>query len=322
MSTSITSGPFKQIVRFGSDAIEKVLEELGLDKKTAQLVVERGGEFAADIRSAAATSLRALSVTDRYKDEEVRSTYRYPPEYKGPKPIEEQIKAIAAIFDLDPAAALVFAKNLPPLPAGAEGYFAIPSVDALAKKHFPTVTDAAEQYCRVVQLVLEKIAAARKFYNYREGELGSDCLKQHERTARMLAQLAKNQPGDILIIAAQLALRHRGRSTRRAREVFAPHEFGLGTVAVGSILLTHPERIVRYEELDMDCAGDEYSPYADGVFDGAPIFYYYLRLPRQGLLLHQRCRRPGRGLWFGVRFPPAAGRELFLEFLSFLKIGS
>jgi hypothetical protein len=36
--------------------------------------------------------------------------------------------------------------------------------------------------------------------------------------------------------------------------------------------LVHPERYVRWEELDTDCAGDEFAPDADGVFSGAPVF--------------------------------------------------
>jgi hypothetical protein len=30
--------------------------------------------------------------------------------------------------------------------------------------------------------------------------------------------------------------------------------------------LVHPERYVRWEELDTDCAGDEFAPDADGAF--------------------------------------------------------
>ncbi len=49
-------------------------------------------------------------------------------------------------------------------------------------------------------------------------------------------------------------------------------EFGLGSLAVGSMLLTHPERLVRWEQLHIDCPGDEFAPGADGRFDHAPVF--------------------------------------------------
>ena len=136
------------------------------------------------------------------------------------------------------------------------------------------MTDPAEKYCRAVQLVLQKIADSRSFYNYREGQIMPDRLRVHARTARALAQIAEIQRGDILIIAAQLGLRHRGKSVRRAREVFVANEFGLGSLIAGSIVLTHSERFVRFEQLHMDCPGDEVCPVADGKFGYAPRFYF------------------------------------------------
>jgi len=249
---------------------EAVYNKSKLDDARAQRLNERGGE----LQDGIAKLIAELSVSDQYANEEVRSNYTYPKEYKGPKPILDQIKAIANIFGLDPSQAIEFAKNLPALPEGAKGWFAIPSVDALAKKHFPEVTDPVQKYCQAVQLVHAKIAASRSFYNYREGQITPAQLRVHAHTAHALDLIAETQKGDILIVAAQLGMRHRGKSVRRAREVFVANEFGLGSLAVGSIVLTHPERLVRWEELDMDCAGDEFSPEADGGFSRSPYFYF------------------------------------------------
>jgi len=250
---------------------EAVYNKSKLDDARAQRLNERGGE----LQDGIAKLIAELSVSDQYANEEVRSNYTYPKEYKGPKPILDQVKAIAKIFDLDPSQALEFAKNLPALPDGAEGWFAIPSVDALAKKHFSEVTDPAQKYCQAVQLVHAKIVASRSFYNYREGQITPTQLRVHARTAHALDLIAETQKGDILIVAAQLGMRHRGKSVRRAREVFVANEFGLGSLAVGSIVLTHPERLVRWEELDMDCSGDEFSPGADGGVSESPDFRFY-----------------------------------------------
>ncbi|MFA5840641.1 MAG: hypothetical protein WC890_08380, partial [Candidatus Margulisiibacteriota bacterium] len=203
-----------------------------LDEARAQRLNERGGE----LQDGIAKLIAELSVSNQYANEEVRSNYTYPKEYKGPKPIADQIKAIAKIFDLDPSYAIEFVKNLPAFPDGAEGWFAIPSVDALAKKHFPEVTDPAQQYCHAVQLVHAKIAASRSFCNYREGQITPAQLRVHARTAHALDLIAETQKGDILIVAAQLGMRHGNpivRSVRRAREVFVANEFGLGSLAVG-----------------------------------------------------------------------------------------
>jgi len=249
---------------------EAVYNKSKLDDARAQRLNERGGE----LQDGIAKLIAELSVSDRYAGEEVRSSYAYPKEYRGPKPIVDQIKAIAKIFGLDPGQAIEFAKNLPALPDGAEGWFAIPSEGALAKKHFPEVTDPARKYCQAVQLVHAKLAASRSFYNYREGQITPAHLRVHARTAHALDLIAEIQKGDILIVAAQLGMRHRGKSVRRAREVFVMGEFGLGSLAVGSIVLTHPERLIRWEELEMDCSGDEFSPEADDVFSESPFFSF------------------------------------------------
>jgi len=217
-------------------------------------------------------------LTDRFKDEEVKSKYAYPKEYKGPKPISQQIDALAKIFGLSLGFTSDYAQKVLPtltIPDNAEGWFAIPSVDAVARVYFPQVTDPAERYCHAVQLVHEKIKASRSFYNYRDGEITPDHLRVHARTAQALNTITEQQQGDILIIPAQFGMRHRGRSVRRAREVMSSNEFGLTSFAVGCMALVHPERFVRWEELDVDCAGDEFSPDADGSFGEAPDFHFY-----------------------------------------------
>ena len=293
--TLITSRDPKGLHAVG--LFEAVYNKSKLDEARAQRLNERGGE----LQDGIAKLIAELSVSNQYANEEVCSSYTYPKEYKGPKPINDQIKAIAKIFGLDPSHALEFAKTLPELPNGAEGWFAIPSVDALAAKHFPEVTDPIQKYCQAVQLVHTKIADSRSFYNYREGQITPAQLRVHARTAHALDLIAETQKGDILIVAAQLGMRHRGKSVRRAREVFVANEFGLGSLAVGSIVLTHPERLVRWEELDMDCSGDEFSPGADGGFSRSPCFYF------------------DGGVWFVARFvgvPPRDGFGSVSGFLS------
>lgn len=249
--------------------VETAYNKAGLSEEEAQRVNDTPG-----LADLVRNFINENRLANKFKNEEVRSSCTYPSEYKGPKPIETQIKAIAEIFTLDPASTLEFAKNLPVLPSGAEGWFAIPSIDVLAVKYFPEVSDPAEKYCRAVQLTHEKLGNSRSFYNCREGQIDRQHLKVHARTADALAIIEATQKGDILIIAAQLGMRHRGRSVRRAREFFAVNEFGLGALMVGSIALTHSERFACSEELDIDCVGDEWSPGGDGQFGKAPIFFF------------------------------------------------
>jgi hypothetical protein len=257
----ITSGQRKQYFRFVEDAAEKALAEVGLDKDGIQKLIENGDEFQSHIM----TGIQGLSVSNQFADEEVESEYGYLSGYQ-PKGVADQIKRLRELFSELGTADVELANQ--PLPSNAEGWFAIPRWDKIA----PTYNAAVEK-------VLALISKARngKFYNYREGNLGPNRLRQHERTVAMLKKLGDQQTGhDILIVPAQFGLRHRGRSVRRAREVFNASEFGLGAFAVGIMLLTHPERLQHYDDLWIDCAGDEYDdPDGDDRFSHAPCFYFY-----------------------------------------------
>ena len=249
--------------------VEAAYDKARLSQEEAQRVNDTPG-----LSDLVASFIAENRCGDKFKDEEVKSAYTYPSEYKV-KSIKEQVSTAASIFGLDPASALTYAKSLPGSPDGAEGWFAVPSLTALVKKHFFDVNDPAEQYCRAVQLVHEKLAASRSFYNYRAGEITPQHLRQSQRAGEFWQQVeAQQQENDIKIIAAQLGLCHRGCSVRRARIRFVANEFGLGSLSVGSIILVHPERLVRYDELDIDCPGDEYAPDAVGRFSRAPCFFF------------------------------------------------
>lgn len=265
--TQATSGQIKQINRFGSDAIEKVLGELGLDNPGAQRVIEHGYEFVEAVRTAALASLKDLSVSDKFKNEEVKSNYGYLSGYRKPKSITEQCNILRQIF-----LGVGFADEKlseREVPKHAEGWFAIPKWQTVA----PTYSEA-------VQKVLDAIKKARngKFYNYRDGQINDQRLRQSDKakTAAVFQKLSDEQKDhDILVVAAQFGIYHRGRSVRRAREVFVSNEFGLGAFAVGIMILTHAERLQHYEDLWIDCVGDEFDdPGAAVRFDRAPCFCF------------------------------------------------
>lgn len=283
MEASITSnerteGQGEQIVRMigdlGKAGAGLALKKVNPDKEGSQRLIEQGDEIGSRINDFMIDLFQEYGTANQFADEVAESSYRYPNEYKCAKPIEEQIKAIAEIYNLDLNSALEYAKNLPTLPKGAEGWFAVPSLAAIARKHFPEITDPAEQYCAAIRLALDKFRASRSFYNYRENEIVPERLRMHVRTAQMLEKIAEAQNGsDILIIPCQLGMRHRGKSVRRARETFMANEFGLGSLIGASIALTHPERYVRSDELDTDLPGDEFSEDGES-FDEAPCLCF------------------------------------------------
>lgn len=276
--TQATEGQIKQNDRFLEDFFQKLRSEIkvkfsGLSVESAQKFIGNGREFKNRVEEAVEAIIREMTTPNKYADEEVGSSYTYPKEYKI-KPIAEQVQTIATMFGLDGTQALDFIKTLPALPEGAEGWFAIPKVSAVAKKYFPAITDPALQYCEVLKFVHCKVSENRSFINYREGQITTAQIRQHPRTQSFLELLESQQQGDILILAVQYGLRHKGKSIRRARETFSGNEFGLGAFAIGCMALVHPERYVRCGELDTYCPGDEFAPDADSVFSGALLWSF------------------------------------------------
>ena len=156
--TQITEGQKKQYKRFVEDAGDKALSEVQLDKDELQMLIENGDEF----QSRIITAIRELSVSNQFADEEVQSSYAYPKGYKV-KGITEQTNILRQLFPGVGFADEKLAEQ--PLPPNAEGWFAIPKWQTLA----PTYGEAVEK-------VLAMIGSKRKFYNYRDGQLGADHL--------------------------------------------------------------------------------------------------------------------------------------------------
>jgi hypothetical protein len=197
-----------------------------------------------------------MSANDRprYAQEEVFSTVTYPDTHEI-LPVAEQVSRLRGLFpELGPADEIVVARALPD---GAEGWLALPRWECLAPSYGEAVT-------RVVA-ALER---TRPFRNRLSGELGEGLPRQTDRTTKMLAELLQRQKRDVLLVPAQLGLRHRGRSARRAIEMLAPGEFGLGALHVAAALLTHPERLTEGHQLRIDCLGDTYG------IDEVPLFSF------------------------------------------------
>ena len=263
MNKSITPKQEKQYKRFVEDAAEKALVEAGPDKDGLQTLFSQGDGFQAGIVSL----VKKYLVSQKFAYEEAPSNYGYPSDYRH-KELTEQTNILRRHFPgvgfTDPDLHEQIVRGKVALPEGAEGWYAVPRWQEFA----PTYEEA-------LALALKKLGETRKFCNYRTGQLGPDRLRQSERTAHAMDIIGGDQKGDILIVAGQFGLRHRGKSVRRAREVFKKrNEFGLDSFAIACMLLTHPERLVQWVQLHVDCAGDEYKPVANEQFSYAPIFFW------------------------------------------------
>jgi hypothetical protein len=241
------------------DAYLTAIEQL--DKLSAQTVIEMGKKVKVEIVESVVEIIHRHTASDKFKDEEVPSNRVYPPTYRV-RPVEAQVTELKKHFPTLGSCQEKLARK--PLLEGAEAWFAVPRWEALA----PTYNEA-------VELVLGILATKRKFQNRIVGRLGPTYLRQSERSKLAGKILADQQQGqDILVVAAQAGMLHRGCSARRARLKMAGNEFGVGVFAVACMLLTHPERLSSEDTLMIDCGGDEYSVRGDYTFDRVPLFDY------------------------------------------------
>lgn len=180
--------------------------------------------------------------------------YTYPENYKV-KPLEKQGETLKKLFPklkINIPTAYFSGNN------ETDGVALIPHWTLIAK----TYNEAA-----IESLAL--IKESRPLYNWLEGWLGPEYLRETERKKAML-QPYENK---LMVLPVQTGKKYAGVSVQEARTRFAGNEVGLGIYEVAIIALTHPERFEKWDELDIDCPGDEYSPDADGRFVRAPILY-------------------------------------------------
>lgn len=250
--------------------LEAAYNKAGLSEDEAQRVNEAAG--AGDLIM---QFIEEHRYRIEYEDEEVASKYGYLSGYK-PNGIVEQTNRLRELFPglgyANQELLTQIEKGEAKLPENAEGWFAIPNWRKNPKIFGST-------YSGAVQKILDLLKQTRKgrFHNYRDGAIDEKHLRQSVKSEEFWTKLAEAQGNpDILLVPAQFGIRHRGRSVRRARVIIGDtgNEVGLDAFAVGSMLLTHPNRLEHYDDLYIDCAGDEFSPEGDGVFSVAPIFSF------------------------------------------------
>ena len=241
------------------DAYKAAIDRL--DRHSAQIVLDMDLKLKSEVADVVVEVISRHTVSDKYKDEEVTSNRVYPPTYRV-RPVEAQVTELRKLV---PTLGNCLEKlGRKPLLDGAEAWFAIPRWQAIA----PTYSEA-------VELVLAVLAARRRVSNRIIGRLGPTYLRQSERSILAEKILADQQQGcDLLVVAAQAGILHRGCSARRTRVAMAGNEYGLGVFAFACMLLTHPERLSTGDTLMIDCGGDEYSVRGDYTFDRVPLFDY------------------------------------------------
>ncbi len=271
---SITSGQRESVESLAKAAamrgVELGFKKADPDLEGIQMLLERGDDFQVPVIDAVIAAMKQFTVVNQYAHLKTPSSMDYPDEHiRGSLTVEQQIDTLRAQWpSLNPDHAIAYVRKVYStlnLPEWVEGPYVI------IRPGFFSST-----YGEEVEEMLKAIGSKRKLHNYREGCLGPQYLQREERSLRYEAQMSKFQSGDLWVVGAQFGKLHRGEAVLRAREVIScrRHEWAFGARDVACMIFTHPQRFVRWEQLHADCAGDKYSPDADGRFSEAPYFHF------------------------------------------------
>lgn len=243
----------KEFLTWWNKVGEEIIKKMG-NKFDEQKFIEDSDECALSTRKLVAGFFRA----NQFVKQEKESAHEYPAGYVV-RNIKKQIEVIQQLFPHIGSADMSVVRQ--PLPQHAEGWFAIPQWQTLGTT-----------YSKAVKKVMAMIKLRRNYCDGAGNGFFLNDLRQCNKSVKMWQKLANQQnDNDILIIPAQFGLRHRCHSALRAREVFEVNEFGLGVFAAGIMLLTHPEREVQFDQLHVDCVGDNFSD-DKRLGDKSPIF--------------------------------------------------
>lgn len=136
----------------------------------------------------------------------------------------------------------------------------------------PTWQSIASTYPEAVQKAWDAITATRPTYTW----IMIDAAHLKESEEKIAAFKTLPVEDNFITLKVQTGTKYKGKSVKEARKLIAENkEIPLGAFEVASILLTHPELLTKYEDLWIDCPGDEYRPGAVGDFSGAPVLCWH-----------------------------------------------
>lgn len=283
--------------------LDRVLEDAGLDGDLALAILSKHAIAKVMVQAGREFIAKEVRKAETFENEQVASTYTYPSGWKM-KSVSEQAAILAAKFpglDISHVDEIVARFYTAPsaieqteggyrtapkpngtkivLPKNMDGLAVIlkPSAAArlaAARKNKQELPDWPVYNLAMNELLNVVAASDKKFVDYTERKVGSKRLKLTQKTEEVYAKLEALMPGDVMIVAVQTGLLHRGKSVQRARVTFGEKEFGLCAFAVGCILLTHPERLKHVDHLWIDCAGSEFFPESDEVFACCPCWNF------------------------------------------------
>ena len=227
----------------------RALMKADLPPHTLSLLAHHHAMLGGAVENAITSVINRLTI-DQFHLEELENRYRDFIGYE-PKTLKYQISTFTRGLVNGKLLEMIKRRQIVRRP-GAEGWFVVP--------HWSSDGDTYQEALENVLTRLKKAYSGR-FINKCDGKLGPEYLSQTPEKINAMNIVQQAQGTDLLIVAAQLGFKHCGRSSRRACAIMNDGEFSLGAYEVGIILLTHSTNLGIY------CAGDKYSPCADGDLD-------------------------------------------------------
>lgn len=160
--------------------------------------------------------------------------------------LKDQNKVLKKYFNIE----VTIPKKIPVENPESDGLFLIPKWNKIGKT-----------YNEAVIKLIEALKKDRPCYDYRNGNWGPEYLRA----------LPRDIPE---VVSAQLGKKYKGMSVENVRKNISKTETLMGIYEIGIVLLTNPKILSRYEDLWIDCPGDEYSPDAGSRFVGSPCFWF------------------------------------------------
>ena len=247
----------------------------------------------------AVSSHVSIPVVDIETVETIDIPYGYPESYKKPTVVAEQVHQLAVQFNLEAGPAYNFIEKVLPklvLPDGAEGWFARPKIDAVAKQQFPKVTDKEAQYCLSLNLIISMIGTMQPmFEKLHKDHLNKKHLRRAKKTIDAFATIYSQQQGDIMIIPAQFGMRYHNTNKYEVMKTMPDNEFFLDAFTVGCMIMTNEHRFMSPDDLGVDCPGDEFDTQGFSDFKYISSYGFFL-----SAVAFNTCRATTRSPQYGI----------------------
>mgnify|MGYP001598671630 CR=1 FL=1 len=211
-----------------------------------------------------------------YANEKDGPVYTYPKGYK-PNSVEEQVGVLLRhlnLLDISHVGGIV---RWIGTVKGADGFYLVPKPTVMAERlgidnHWDNFGLLTEQG------PLTALGSQRAFTSWQDGAMGSNYYRLSESAKAALVKLEAGQPGDVLVVPAQTGKLFAGYSVRNSRweigHADGPAQWPLPAYCLGWMLFANPHRLTKYEDLRIDCPGDEYRSGSSGKFCRTLYFYF------------------------------------------------